>query len=48
MRMLYCTSWPDNAGAVAVQIDKMLSMHGEADLWLFTGLVRAIFLQEYD
>ena len=40
--MLYWTSWPDNVGAVAVHLDKRLSMHREADLWLFTGLVSRI------
>ena len=37
-RMLYWTSWPENADAVAVQLNKMIITQREADSWLFTGL----------
>ena len=40
--MPYWTSWPDNADAVAVQLDKMIINARESDSWLFTGLVSGI------
>ena len=38
----YWTSWPDNRDAVAVQLDKMIIKHREADSWLFTRLASRI------
>ena len=41
-RMPYGTSWPDDSDAVAVQLDKMIINHREADSWLFTRVVSRI------
>ena len=34
--------WPDNAGDVAVQLDRMIINAYGGNLWLFTGLLSRI------